>query len=83
MTDACISCLYKKGAIKVKISENEPSRDVLCSQLNITVEENKKSLKISNHSDLKISRLGRAAMKGKFFFGKCFFYFCFITCSYH
>lgn len=69
MTDTCISSLYKQGALRVKDVSVQSSQDASCSRLDLNTTATKKSLKLSNDSQLMISRLGRAAMKGSLFFG--------------
>ncbi|KAK6628654.1 hypothetical protein RUM43_002469 [Polyplax serrata] len=64
MTDTCISNLYKQGALRVKDVSVQSSQDASCSRLDLNTTATKKSLKLSNDSQLMISRLGRAAMKG-------------------
>lgn len=66
MTDICISSLYKQGALKIKSNELDIAEENSSSKLDLNVTTSKKSLRISNDSQLMISRLGRAAMKSIF-----------------
>lgn len=66
LTDTCITKLYKDGALKIVTDEVGEGND--CDSklaISFSFDKSDKSVKLSNNTKLKISRLGKAAMKGK------------------
>lgn len=64
MIDSCITSLFKMGAIKVMKSEHsEEAGNSSKLELTLNTSQNK-SFKLTNACHLRVSRLGKAAMKG-------------------
>lgn len=66
MADNCIIGLFKQGALKVANGQEDDDCE---SKLDFSVSAKQKhSVKIMNSSELTVSRLGKAAMKGTQYF---------------